>query len=112
MTAKGRARRLDRFAAEPDDWSAALGKKRRDADDQRGAQLQNTARRVRRNWPCSEDYFAVTQSVCSGGGWVKVCITTQYCSVFSRRALHCSGVALGAVRSKRTRRRSKPTGTS
>jgi hypothetical protein len=41
MTAKGGARRLDRFAAEPNDWSAALRKKRRDADDQRGAQLQN-----------------------------------------------------------------------
>ena len=34
------------------------------------------------------------------GGWVRVCSTTQYCSVFWRSFSSCSGVACGALRSK------------
>src|SRR5579863_8267117 len=53
-----------------------------------------------------------THSVCSFGGWDRVCITTQYCSVFSRRPRNCSSVAAGATTSKCRRIFSKPTGTS
>ena len=40
------------------------------------------------------------QSVVRLGGRVKVCITTQYCSVFSRNPRSCSGVASDAAMSK------------
>jgi hypothetical protein len=41
--------------------------------------------------------------VCSiFGGFCKVCITTQYCSVFACNALSCSSVACGALTSKMT----------
>src|SRR5271167_2375335 len=43
------------------------------------------------------------------GGFCRVCITTQYCSVFACNALNCSFVAPGARTSKMTRMLSKPT---
>src|SRR5207302_7720827 len=45
-------------------------------------------------------YPSPTHSVWSAGGRSNVCITTQYCSVFSRNPRSCSGVALGAATSK------------
>src|SRR4029077_14846337 len=42
-----------------------------------------------------------THSVSSLGGRIRVCITTQYCSVFSCNPRSCSGVAVGAATSKR-----------
>jgi len=53
----------------------------------------------------SGSYFTVTQSVRKSGGWTKVCMTTQYCSVFSRNPRNCSGVAWGAEMSNRRRMR-------
>src|SRR5450432_1184382 len=46
------------------------------------------------------------------GGRCKVCITTQYCSVFSCKAVSCSAVACGARTLKLTRMLSNPTGAS
>src|SRR6202453_5110780 len=40
------------------------------------------------------------QVLCGVGGCNNVCITTQYCSVFSRNAAICSAVAPGAAISK------------
>ena len=37
------------------------------------------------------------QVLCGVGGCSNVCITTQYCSVFSRNAVICSAVAPGAA---------------
>ena len=51
-------------------------------------------------------------SVCNFGGRINVCMTTQYCSVFSRNPRNWSAVALGARISKRRWMCSKPTGTS
>jgi hypothetical protein len=45
-------------------------------------------------------YPSPTHSVWRAGGRSNVCITTQYCSVFSRNPRSCSGVALGAATSK------------
>ena len=45
-------------------------------------------------------YSDAVHSECSFGGRAKVCITTQYCSVFSRKLRICSGVAVGAATSK------------
>src|SRR5258708_33141197 len=42
------------------------------------------------------------QSTSSFGGVVSVCMTTQYCSVFSHNPRSCSAVASGASISKRT----------
>src|SRR6267143_2490278 len=56
-----------------------------------GLQLSSLSRNPR---------FAPTHSVWSVGGRSNVCITTQYCSVFSRNPRSCSGVALGAATSK------------
>jgi len=39
------------------------------------------------------DHGRPTHSVCNFGDWFNVCMTTQYCSVFSRNALNCSVVA-------------------
>jgi hypothetical protein len=39
-------------------------------------------------------------SVCNLGGRISVCMTTQYCSVFSRKLRKCSAVAWGARISK------------
>src|SRR5271156_2019677 len=50
--------------------------------------------------------------LCGVGGCSNVCITTQYCSVFSRSAAICSAVAPGAAISKFKRMFSNPTGTS
>jgi hypothetical protein len=41
-----------------------------------------------------------THSDCTFGGRVKVCITTQYSSVFACNPFICSGVAFGAAISK------------
>src|SRR5271169_1784786 len=41
-----------------------------------------------------------THTLSGFGGCSNVCITTQYCSVFSRKPLICSGVACGATISK------------
>lgn len=40
------------------------------------------------------------QTVCNFGGCINVCITTQYCSVFSRSPRNCSAAAFGAAKSK------------
>src|SRR5215469_8453196 len=53
----------------------------------------------------------LTHSVWSLGGRIRVCITTQYCSAFSRNRVSCSAVAWGARMSNRIRMLSKPTGT-
>jgi len=45
-------------------------------------------------------YPSPTHSVWSAGGRSNVCITTQYCSVFSRNPRSCSGLTLGAATSK------------
>src|SRR6202789_2924086 len=52
------------------------------------------------------------QVLCGVGGCNNVCITTQYCSVFSRNAAICSAVAPGAAISKFIRIFSNPTRTS
>ena len=57
-------------------------------------------------------YPAPTHSVRSADGRGNVCITTQYCSVFSRKPRSSSAVACGARISKRRRILSKPTDTS
>src|SRR6202050_5309605 len=49
------------------------------------------------------------QVLCGVGGCNNVCITTQYCSVFSRNAAICSAVAPGAAISKFIRIFSNPT---
>ncbi len=46
---------------------------------------------------CPSDVSILFQLTSSVGGWVRVCITTQYCSVFSFNPASCSGVASGAT---------------
>ncbi len=54
-------------------------------------------------YTCTLGRYWVSQECSIFGGCCKVCMTTQYCSVFACRALSCSFVACGARTSKMIR---------
>jgi hypothetical protein len=67
----------------------------------RGCPIRRGFRRMRITTVDGNYSSVVTHSVFKFGGCIRVCITTQYCSVFSRKPRSCSSVALGAAILKR-----------